>query len=203
MSGNEEYQAVVAEILKKQEQLDGLTNNSEENAAVQAERMSAEKELTGIETKIEMAKQAVQKQAETLEQLNADRKKLGQEDSDIQQKLDMLKEFSIKKNQALAEAINPHFKHFQFQFLDYTQDGEPVEVCKMICDGIGYFDGLNHSDQILCNIDLVTGLQELNGLNLPIWVDDVESVNADRIPDTGRQMILLKVSDDELKVEGI
>lgn len=203
MSGNEEYQAVVAEIQKKQEELDGLTNNSEENAAVQAERMSAEKELTGIETKIEMAKQAVQKQAETLEQLNADRKKLGQEDSDIQQKLDMLKEFSIKKNQALAEAINPHFKHFQFQFLDYTQDGEPVEVCKMICDGIGYFDGLNHSDQILCNIDLVTGLQELNGLNLPIWVDDVESVNADRIPDTGRQMILLKVSDNELKVEGI
>lgn len=203
MSGNEEYQAVVAEIQKKQEQLDGLTNNSEENAAVQAERMSAEKELTGIVTKIEMAKQAVQKQIETLERLNADRKKLGQEDSDIQQKLDMLKEFSIKKNQALAEAINPHFKHFQFQFLDYTQDGEPVEVCKMICDGIGYFDGLNHSDQILCNIDLVTGLQELNGLNLPIWVDDVESVNADRIPDTGRQMILLKVSDDELKVEGI
>lgn len=203
MSGNEDYQAVVAEIQKKQEQLDGLTNNSEENAAVQAERMSAEKELTGIEIKIEMAKQAVQKQAETLEQLNADRKKLGQEDSDIQQKLDMLKEFSIKKNQALSEAINPHFKHFQFQFLDYTQEGEPVEVCKMICDGIGYFDGLNHSDQILCNIDLVTGLQELNGLNLPIWVDDVESVNADRIPDTGRQMILLKVSDDELKVEGI
>lgn len=203
VSGNEEYQAVVAEIQKKQEQLDGMTNNSEENAAVQAERMSAEKELTGIETKIEMAKQAVQKQTETLEQLNADRKKLSQEDSDIQQKLDMLKEFSIKKNQKLAEAINPHFKHFQFQFLDYTQDGEPVEVCKMICDGIGYFDGLNHSDQILCNIDLVTGLQELNGLNLPIWVDDVESVNADRIPDTGRQMILLKVSDNELKVERI
>lgn len=203
MSGSKEYQAVVAEIQKKQEQLDGLTNNSEEKAAVQAERMSAEKELTGIETKIEMAKQAVQKQAETLEQLNADRKKLGQEDSDIQQKLDMLKEFSIKKNQKLAEAINPLFKHFQFQFLDYTQDGEPVEACKMICDGIGYFDGLNHSDQILCNIDLVTGLQKMNGLNLPIWVDDVESVNADRIPDTGRQMILLKVSDDELKVEGI
>ena len=203
MSGNEEYQAVVAEIQKKQEQLDGLTNNSEEKAAVQAERVSAEKELAGVETKIEIAKQTIQKQAEALEQLNAEQKELGQKNSDIQQKLDMLKKFSIKKNQKLAEAINPHFKHFQFQFLDYTQDGEPVEVCKMICDGIGYFDGLNHSDQILCNIDLVTGLQELNGLNLPIWVDDVESVNADRIPDTGRQMILLKVSDDELKVEGI
>ena len=68
--------------------------------------MSAEKELTGIETKIEMAKQAVQKQTETLEQLNADRKKLGQEDSDIQQKLDMLKEFSIKKNQSTFQALS-------------------------------------------------------------------------------------------------
>lgn len=203
MSGNEEYLAVVAEIQKKQEQLDGLTNNSEEKATVQGEQVSAEKELAGIEKEIEIAKQAVQKQAETLEKLNTEQKDLGQKHSDIQQKLDMLKKFSIKKNQKLAEAINPHFKHFQFQFLDYTQDGEPVEVCKMICDGIGYFDGLNHSDQILCNIDLVTGLQELNGLKLPIWVDDVESVNADRIPDTGRQMILLKVSDDELKVEGI
>lgn len=201
MSGNEEYQAVVVEIQKKQEQLDGLTNNSEEKAAVQLEKMSAEKELAGIEKEIEIANQTIQKQAEILEQLNAEQKELGQKNSDIQQKLDMLKEFSIKKNQKLAETINPHFKHFQFQFLDYTQDGEPVEVCKMICDGIGYFDGLNHSDQILCNIDLVTGLQELNNLNLPIWVDDVESVNADRIPDTGRQMILLKVSDDELKVE--
>lgn len=203
MSGNEEYQAVVAEIQKKQEQLDGLTNNSEEKAAVQSEKMSAEKELAGIEKEIEIANQTIQKQAETLEQLNVEQKELGQKHSDIQQKLDMLKEFSIKKNQKLAEAINPHFKHFQFQFLDYTQDGEPVEVCRMIVDGIDYFNGLNHSDQILCNIDLVTGLQELNGLNLPIWVDDVESVNADRIPDTGRQMILLKVSDDELKVEGI
>jgi DNA repair exonuclease SbcCD ATPase subunit len=202
MSGNEEYQAVVAEIQKKQEQLDGLTNNSEENAAVQAERMSAEKELTGIETKIEMAKQAVQKQTETLEQLNTEQKELGQEDSDIQQKLDMLKEFSIKKNQALAEAINPLFKHFQFQFLDYTQDGEPVEVCRMIVDGIDYFNGLNHSDQILCNIDLVAGLQELNGLKLPIWIDDAESVNEERFPKMEQQVIYLKVSDNELKVEG-
>ena len=52
MSGNEEYQAVVAEIQKKQEQLDGLTNNSDEKAAVQSEKVSAEKELAGIETKI-------------------------------------------------------------------------------------------------------------------------------------------------------
>ena len=99
--------------------------------------------------------------------------------------------------------INPHFKHFQFQFLDYTQDGEPLETCRMICNGIDYANGLNHSDRILCDIDLVMGLQEMNDLRLPVWVDDTESVNSDRIPELDTQMILLKVSDGELKVKGI
>ena len=52
MSGNEEYQAVVAEIQKKQEQLDGLTNNSEEKAAVQAERMSPKRNLQESKQKL-------------------------------------------------------------------------------------------------------------------------------------------------------
>ena len=201
MSGNAEYQAVVAEIQKKQEQLNGLTNNAEEKAKVSKKKADADKELAGIEKEIEMQKQAVQRQAEALEQLNADRKKLSQEDSDIQQKLDLLKEFSIKKNQALAEAINPHFKHFQFIFLDYTADGEPVETCKMICDGIDYANGLNTSDKILCEIDLCKGLQELNDLILPIWIDCAESVDADRLPNLNTQMIVLKVADNNLELK--
>ena len=50
---------------------------------------------------------------------------------------------------------------------------------------------------------LVMGLQEMNDLRLPVWVDDTESVNSDRIPELDTQMILLKVSDGELKVKSI
>ena len=142
-----------------------------------------------------------QEKADEIEQLTKEQRELSQKESDVLSQIDLLKEFSIQKNQALADAINPHFKHFQFQFLDYTQDGEPVEVCKMVVGGIDYFSGLNHSDQILCNIDLVAGLQELNGLKLPIWVDDAESVNEERFPKMEQQVIYLKVSDNELKVE--
>lgn len=203
MSGDEEYKAVCGKISALEESLNGIGNGENDRILLSNNRHSLEAKLRDVEVKIKTQTARLEEKANNLETMQEEQKKLSQKQANIQQKVDQLTKYSIEKNKALAAVINPHFKHFQFQFLDYTQDGEPVEVCKMICDGIGYFNGLNHSDQILCNIDLVTGLQELNGLNLPIWVDDVESVNADRIPDTGRQMILLKVSDDELKVEGI
>lgn len=203
MSGDEEYKAVCGKISALEESLNGIGNGENDRILLSNNRHSLEAKLRDVEAKIKTQTARLEEKANNLETMQEEQKKLSQKQANIQQKVDQLTKYSIEKNKALAAVINPHFKHFQFQFLDYTQDGEPVEVCKMICDGIVYFNGLNHSDQILCNIDLVTGLQELNGLNLPIWVDDVESVNADRIPDTGRQMILLKVSDDELKVEGI
>ena len=78
-----------------------------------------------------------------------------------------------------------------------------METCKMICNGVNYFDGLNYSDKILCDIDLLRGLQALNGLNLPIFVDNSESINTTRLPNTEQQMIVLRVTDDDLRVRKI
>lgn len=202
-SDNEEYQRLIDEIQKKQEQLDGMTNNSDERERIHKEKLDITCKLAENTVLMEAQEKAEKEKTEKIDSLKAEKIQKGQEKSDIQEKLDLLKKFSIAKNQKLADMINPHFKHFQFQFLDYTQDGEPVEVCKMVVDSIDYFSGLNHSDQILCNIDLVAGLQELNGIRLPIWVDDAESVNTERFPKLEQQMIFLKVSDDELKVEEI
>nr|DAP83543.1 MAG TPA: chromosome partition protein [Caudoviricetes sp.] len=203
LSANVEYQQILEDVEKKEAELAGLDNYSEQKQEIANKKLELARKISEIDTAEKLIeKQKVDKQ-KSISDMKEELKTLSQKAADIQKQIDQVMNFSILKNKLLAEKINPFFKHFQFKFLDYTSDNEPVEVCKMICNGIDYMNGLNHSDQILCNIDLVAGLQELNGLNLPIWVDDVESVNADRIPDTGRQMILLKVSDNELKVEGI
>ena len=62
---------------------------------------------------------------------------------------------------------------------------------------------MNYSDKILCDIDLLRGLQALNGLNLPIFVDNSESVNTTRLPSAEQQMIVLRVTDDDLRVKRI
>lgn len=203
MSDDEEYKAVCNKISALEESLNGIGNGENDRILLSNNRHSLEAKLRDVEAKIKTQTARLEEKANNLEELQEEQKKLSQKQANIQQKVDQLTEYSIEKNKALAAVINPHFKHFQFQFLDYTQDGEPMETCRMICNGIDYANGLNHSDRILCDIDLVMGLQEMNDLRLPVWVDDTESVNSDRIPELDTQMILLKVSDGELDVKGI
>ena len=203
MSGDEEYKAVCDKISALEESLNGIGNGENDRILLSNNRHSLEAKLRDVEAKIKTQTARLEEKANNLEALQEEQKKLSQKQANIQQKVDQLTEYSIEKNKALAAVINPHFKHFQFQFLDYTQDGEPLETCRMICNGIDYANGLNHSDRILCDIDLVMGLQKMNDLRLPVWVDDTESVNSDRIPGLDTQMILLKVSDGDLNVKGI
>ena len=203
MSGDEEYKAVCDKISALEESINGIGNGENDRILLNNNRHSLEAKLRDIEAKIKTQTARLEEKANNLEALQEEQKKLSQKQANIQQKVDQLTEYSIEKNKALAAVINPHFKHFQFQFLDYTQDGEPLETCRMICNGIDYANGLNHSDRILCDIDLVMGLQEMNELRLPVWVDDTESINSDRIPELDTQMILLKVSDGELSVKNI
>lgn len=203
MSGNEEYKAVCNKISALEESLNGIGNGENDRILLSNNRHSLEAKLRDVEAKIKTQTARLEEKANNLETMQEEQKKLSQKQANIQQKVDQLTEYSIEKNKALAAVINPHFKHFQFQFLDYTQDGEPLETCRMICNGIDYANGLNHSDRILCDIDLVMGSQEMNDLRLPVWVDDTESINSDRIPELDTQMILLKVSDGELSVKNI
>lgn len=203
MSGDEEYKVVCDKISVLEESLNGIGNSENDRILLSNNRHSLEAKLRDVEAKIKTQTARLEEKANNLEALQEEQKKLSQKQANIQQKVDQLTEYSIEKNKALAAVINPHFKHFQFQFLDYTQDGEPLETCRMICNGIDYANGLNHSDRILCDIDLVMGLQEMNDLRLPVWVDDTESINSDRIPELDTQMILLKVSEGELEVKGI
>ena len=203
MSGDEEYKAVCGKISALEESLNGIGNGENDRILLSNNRHSLEAKLRDVEAKIKTQTARLEEKANNLEALQEEQKKLSQKQANIQQKVDQLTEYSIEKNKALAAVINPHFKHFKFQFLDYTQDGEPLETCRMICNGIDYANGLNHSDRILCDIDLVMGLQEMNDLRLPVWIDDTESINSDRIPGLDTQMILLKVSDGELSVKNI
>lgn len=204
LSANAEYQQILANVQSKEAELTGLNNYSDQKQEIANKKIELARKISEIETSEKiLAKQKTDKE-QSIASMKEELKSLGQQSADIQKQIDQVMNFSILKNKLLAEKINPCFKHFQFKFLDYTSENEPVETCRMICNGIDYMNGLNHSDRILCDIDLCRGLQQLNGLKLPIWVDDTESVNTDRIPELDAQMILLKVVDDgELEVEEV
>ncbi len=201
MTNDEEYLAVTARIAELEEKLKSFDDVPGKKQELRIQISNVMKQISNVDADIKIAQAAVTEKEKRVAELNEELKSLGQVQADIEKNIDTVLNFSIQKNKALAEKINPYFKHFQFSFLDYTIEGNPVETCKMICNGIDYNSGLNHSDKILCEVDLLNGLQEMNGLNLPIWIDDSESIDKSRIPVLDRQMIILRVTDGDLEVK--
>ena len=200
LSDNAEYQKITAKIEQAEVALHEMENGSNQRRDITDKRNGFIRECAKIDAEInniQRKKKAYEEEVENLYQAFRDS---SQKEADIQRKKDILKNFSIKKNERIAEMINPYFEEFQFNFLSYTQNNDPVEVCEMLRNGVEYRN-LNYSDQLICKVDLLCGFQKIQGVSLPIFIDNAESINVSRRPVTNRQMVFLEVTDGNLAVE--
>ena len=200
LSDNTEYQKITAEIEQAEAALHGMNNGSQQRREITDKRNGFIRECAKIDAEINNINRKKQAHDEAVEKLYQAFRESSQKEADIQRKKDILKNFSIKKNERIASMINPVFREFQLEFLEFTQDGNPVETCKIMSNGIEYRD-MNHSKKILVQADLLRGFQELSGLNLFVFIDDTESVNDENLPDMDRQMVFLEVTESDLAVE--
>lgn len=200
LSDNSEYQKITAEIEQAEEALKQMNNGSEQRREITEKRNGFIRECAKIDAEINNIQWKKQAHEEEVERLYQAFRESSQKEADILRKRDILRNFSIQKNAKIAELVNPNFTQFQFVFTDETQSGEIIETCKLMKDGIEY-KNLNYSDQLLCRIDLVCGFQKIKGLSLPIFADNAESLNSWRLPETGRQMVFLEVTENGLAVE--
>lgn len=200
LSDNAEYQKISAEIEKSEEALKQMNNGSEQRREITEKRNGFIRECAKIDAEINNIQRKKQAHEEEVEKLYQAFRESSQKEADILRKRDIIRNFSIQKNARIAELVNPNFTQFQFVFTDETQSGEIIETCKLMKNGIEY-KNLNYSDQLLCRIDLVCGFQKINGLSLPIFADNAESLNSWRLPETGRQMVFLEVTESDLAVE--
>ena len=145
------------------------------------------RDTENTEKRIDLLKESVKEQA--------------QKTADVERQIDMLRDFSIAKNAALEDMVNSKFEFIKIKMSEETLSGDIKETLRISVNGVDYFNGLNHGDRILAEIFLLKGLQDMNGIKLPIWIDDTESLDENRIPDLKRQLIVIRRTDDEtLKV---
>lgn len=200
LSGNKEYQSLSMKIILAEKALQDMNNGPEQRREITEKRNGFIRECAKIDAEINNIQRKKQAHEEEVEKLYQAFRESSQKEADILRKRDILRNFSIQKNARIAELVNPNFTQFQFVFTDETQSGEIIETCKLMKNGIEY-KNLNYSDQLLCRIDLVCGFQKIKGLSLPIFADNAESLNSWRLPETGRQMVFLEVTDSDLAVE--
>ena len=200
LSGNEEYQELSEQIKKKEFALSAMDNGSVKRMELRQQRNQYMDEISKLDALIQKANADEEQKERKLAELKAEFDKQKQVVADIERQIDVISQFSIEKNAALEEKINPFMDGFKFNFLTYTLEKNPVECCQIIRSGTKY-DDLNYSDRLLVETAMVRGFQKMNNLDLPIWIDNSESINDERLPELDTQMIVLKVTDNELKVE--
>lgn len=190
-----EYLELEKELKETEIMADEISNSGELRSEFMNEINRLKIELAVKEAEIKGVIKETEASEARIEELKKSVKDQAQAAADIERSICILQDFSIAKNKAIEDMVNSKFEFINLKMSEETLDGAIKETLKIQKDGVDYFNGLNHGDRILAEIFLLKGLQDMNEMKLPIWVDDTESLDSERVPDIGRQMVLIRRTD--------
>lgn len=204
MTGNSEYQALKAKIEEKEKALADENDASELIRKLKNERNELLRQVSSVDTKIELGVANNKRIDDSIADLEDKRKDLNQEIADWERKLDLLKEFTRKKNELLQADVNKYLNFATAKLFRPLLNGDTEECCDFVYNGEAYARNLNHGARMLVEVDVCRAFQKVANVNFPIIIDDTESVDDWRIPQIDNQLIMLKhTQDKELVIEAV
>lgn len=204
MTGSSEYQALKAKIEEKEKALADENDTSELIRKLKNERSELLRQVSSVDTKIELGVANNKRIDDSIADLEDKRKDLNQEIADWERKLDLLKEFTRKKNELLQADVNKYLNFATAKLFRPLLNGDTEECCDFVYNGEAYARNLNHGARMLTEVDICRAFQKAAIVNFPIIIDDTESVDDWRIPQIDNQLIMLKhTQDKELVIENM
>lgn len=204
MTDNSEYQALKAKIEEKEKALADENDTSELIRKLKNERNELLRQVSSVSTKIELGVANNKRIDDSIADLENKRTDLNQEIADWERKLDLLKEFTRKKNELLQADVNKYLNFATAKLFRPLLNGDTEECCDFVYNGEAYARNLNHGARMLVEVDVCRAFQKVASVNFPIIIDDTESVDDWRIPQIDNQLILLKhTQDKELVIEAV
>lgn len=137
------------------------------------------------------------------EKLEARSKELSQIVSNCDMALYQIKEFTKAYTSVIGKKLGRFFKVVTWKFFDINMTNDGIkDICTPLLDGIEY-DGLNKEGTITAGIDIVRGLMEAYGINVPLFIDEGESVENINRPENIQTIELKFVPGAELKLTSL
>lgn len=202
MSLVKQYKKLVDKKFEIEKQIEELDNGKTDVYGLLEDKKQLQSSLDECNRKIALHDNNIQID-EKIASLNDDRRKYQQEKANCEKVLYQLDLVKQKKNEMLTDEVNKHFDLVGWKLFEFQKNGEIKECCKPLIDGKDFTCEVNNGLQILAKIDILNGLQKFYKQQLPIFVDNFESVSEvteNRIK-TKSQLITMAVTEDkELKV---
>lgn len=197
----EEYKSISDKITALKTGNDDTPNTDGVDSRIDALRNA---EATVNSSISSLLTKAVQKKR--IAELEQEEKSLGAQYEEAEHALYLCDKFTRVKSALLNDKINEHFKTVKFQLFkqNITNDGID-DICDVLvptsAGAFVPFSDANKAAQLNAGIEIIGVLGEYYGVELPIFVDNAESVT--HIIPTKGQLIRLVVSesDSELRLE--
>lgn len=172
-------------------------NTGVDTSALQAAKADLNKQRNELSTRL-AKRGAIKRCDDEITNLEARGKELSQAIADIERDEYTVEQFTRAKIDECEKRINAKFKFVTFRLFDYTLDGNPVETCIPLCDGVPY-GGANTASQVNAGLDIINALCAYYGICAPIFIDNRESVN-NIIPVQSQIINLVVTNDNKLTV---
>lgn len=206
LSGNAEYQQILASIKEKEQELNSLDDGEEAKKQLSEQLSGKKQELAAVNQKIGEANNNVRID-EQIEKLQESQKQYAQSKADAQMILDELKSLSMAKNTALEDAVNQYFNGVKVKLFDTQKNGEVVDACIWyVQDEDGNWKKLignaNTALMMKGKIAIMDGLQKFYGVSYPIFVDCAAELDNSSLAGikADAQLIFLKVAEGDMTV---
>lgn len=193
-----ELEAQAADIQGK---LDGLDKQSAARRRVLRDTLAdVDSELERLSGEISK-KTALEYANKRMEELRAQAAAASDELNQLDGMLFLCEEFTRYKVKFIEESINRWFSLVRFRLFREQINGGIEDCCDVTVNGVPYSTGLNSGAKVNAGIDIINTLTRHYGAQVPLFVDNAESVT--KLAQSDTQVIRLVVSetDKELRCE--
>lgn len=167
-----------------------------------ARKIAIEVELAAINDRFLQSKEN-DKREERIEELKAEQRQIAQTIANQERLRDLLDSFNRTKMKMVTDCVNKYFSMIEWVLFAPQINGGYKDVCRATVKGSDIEGLLNNSDRLLAKADICKAFQSATRMCMPIMIDDAESINASRIPDVDNQLLIMQVTEDELRVESL
>ena len=165
-----------------------------------------DKELNEVNAKIEAASNKAglraqyTKQTKQIEDVQADMKKMAQERARWEKIEQQLVAYEQEKADIVGKRVNQFFDKCKVSMFSEKKDGSLAPNCVITMDGRRSAT-LNKEGTITAGIDVSDAFCRFYSLNMPLFIDDNESLSDDNYVTSERQVITLSVANCELELK--
>lgn len=133
-------------------------------------------------------------------QLEERQRTLNSELATIERDQDTAKEFQKAKDRHLLDKVNSLFQIVTWKFVSEQLNGNDRISCNCYVEGMPYNER-NHAGQVNAGLDIINAIAKSEGITLPIFVDNAESV-VEYLPTESQKIrLMVDANFNELKFE--